>query len=180
MGYRADHAECCFLTFRVLIIIRTIVRICKNGGYSDKVELMNCRILLKLDFCRLLANVVKNRLEAISGKRYSSYTSQISREIFVGKDTNFLVNIFPWIYLPKFQIRFCETHEWKYNMRNKIRNIILQQIPCDFRFDTKQSAFAIKKKHIRFFQKVHNEVNATWAQPDFTSHIEIDAMKIRL
>ena len=46
--------------------------------YSDKVVLMNCRIPLKEDFCRLPANVIKNLLAAISGVRYSSYTSDVN------------------------------------------------------------------------------------------------------
>jgi len=45
------------------------------GQYEDRVVLMNCKIPLNEDFWRLLANVNKSRLAAVSGVKYSSYTS---------------------------------------------------------------------------------------------------------
>ena len=71
VAYRTDHAESCLFALGMFIVVRTMLarKICV---YSDNVVLMNCRIPLKEDFWRFLARVMRKRLAAISGVRYSS------------------------------------------------------------------------------------------------------------
>ena len=69
-----------------------IVSFNNNRDHRDKVVLMNWRMPLNDDFCLFPANVIKKRLAATSGLRFSSYTSDNQWEIWNG------LPIFLWRY----------------------------------------------------------------------------------
>jgi len=49
------------------------------------------------------------------------------------------VNIFYWILIPQFKILLRETQEREHDMRKKILDVILQQVPRHFRLDAATS-----------------------------------------